>query len=373
MVCYILMIHALMNQKEIVYSKKSILFAVLAGLLYFLGIMNIPTMVMFAMIVAIFLLIHAVIIRDADNLKALTIHHGVIFGIFIVLFALFGIHQSGWNLTQYTPTHIVLAFILIAEPAVLYVLVHYLKNRPSWQYAASILGTGLVLYGIISLILPTITTRMTDAFTGFFFASYAQTFINEMQMWDLTRAFHSFNIAFILMAVGFLFCGYRIVKKYDPIRLVVLIWGLVVLISTFLHLRYEYYFAANVVLFAAIGIIALSDLLPDSFSRKKPIQKGKKTHDEKRSSLITPGLVLTAALILIITALSANISWVVANDQIKIVSMDNDWAGALLWLPEHSPDPGMDYLKIYNEEGLLLPFTTQNMYRRYSQSGEHFL
>jgi len=353
--CYILIIQETEHKKPIRKSFKFILYSVLAGLMYYLGIMNIPTMVLFTGIIGIFCATHALLTRDEQSLKSLAITHTILFGVFIILFALTGIHNQGMSLAQYTPTHILLALALIIEPLFLTASIQVTKNSPAPYLWGIIIGIPAVIFAIALVILPTIIQTIIGGFSYFFFFSYKDTFINEMQMWDLTRAFHSFNITLLIMVIGIILTVYQTYKKYDAIKLCILIWAFVILISTILHLRYEYYAAVIVVLFTSIALAYTWDLLAARQpADPKSVKKGQKDSDisliQKNLPIIVVGLI-----ILIITALSAQITWEVGTKQLQMIGMNDDWAGALTWLEKNSPDPGIDYLKIYNKEGFSYP------------------
>lgn len=336
-----------------------ILYSILAGLMYYLGMMNIPTIILFAGIVGLFCFIHALSTRDEQSLKYLISAHAVIFGIFAILFALTGIHESGLNLSQYTPIHILIAGLLIIEPIFLYGIIHYSTKKSALLTSGLIIGIPVLLFILTSFIAPAIIQRFSEGFTTFFFFSYKETFINEMQMWDLTRAFHSFNIALLIMLVGLIIMGFQVYRAYNPIKICALIWALVILISTILHLRYEYYIAVIVVLFSAVALATLYDRIssmvsPDS---RHTIQSKKGPSPQKVTKKVLPYLpiITVGFIILIITALSAQITWVVAKEQLQMISMNEDWADGLIWLEKNSPDPGIDYLKIYPAEGFTYP------------------
>lgn len=340
-------------------NPRFFLYSALAGLTYYLGMMNIPTIVLFAGIIGLFCGLHAIITRDERTMKSLTIAHGVAFGVFIILYGLTGIHNHGFSLAQYTPVHIVLALLLIAEPIFLAAIIHYTTGRPAWQTSGLILGIPAVLFVISSFLIPTLVRILRVGFSYFFFFSYKESFISEMQMWDLTRAFHSFNIALLVMIAGLFITGYQIHKKYDALKICILIWAFVILISTILHLRYEYYAGVVVVLFSAIALAWLFDLLSKN-QADSPGSTGnaRKNIPQKGKNLISCNipLIVVGLIILIITVLSAQITWVVATEQLQIVSVDKDWADSLVWLGKNTPDPGIDPLRIYQKQG----FSYQN-------------
>ena len=336
-------------------NRSLILLSALAGVMYYLGIMNIPTIVLFSGIVGFFCLIHAIISQDKDSLKSLATVHAVLFGLFIILFSLTGIHETGFSLDRYNPIHILLALVLIIEPIFLAAVISFMPGKTRWQTGAVSIGIPVLGFFVTALLAPSIYERVIGGFSYFFFFPYEATFINEMQMWDLTRAWHSFNIAFLIMIAGLIISAYQIRKKYDPIKTLALIWALVILISTILHLRYEYYAAVIVVLYAAIALSWLYELLQEKTSH--PNKNTTKQNKRERESFIYSSgkkfvpIIVTGILVLIITALSAQITLVVATEQLKIISMSNDWTDSLQWMEKNTPDPGIDYLKIYEKEG----------------------
>ena len=354
---YLLILTQIYYKHEEPFKKTLVLkYSVLAGLIYYLGMMNIPTIILFAGIIGLFCGLHAILTRDEQSLKTLAMSHGVMFGIFIILFGLTGIHKQGMVLSQYTPAHIVVALLLILEPVFLAVIIHYTKNRPAWQTGIAIIGIPAALFAVASIITPSVTSKIIDGFTEFFFSSYNATLISEMQMWDLTRAFHSFNIALLVMVVGLIVFGYQIFRKYEAVKFCALIWALVIIVSTILHLRYEYYIAVIVALFSSIALAWLYDILSVKQTRNVRITTEKKEKLPQQNSIhrYVP-IIVVGLIILIITALSAQITWEVATKQLKIVSVDDDWAASLGWLEKNSPDPGIDYLKIYDKNGFSYP------------------
>ena len=338
-----------------------ILCSVMAGLMYYLGMMNMPTIVLFAGIVGLFCLIQALVSRDEGFLKILTTAHGIIFGLFIILYALSGVQSNDMSLSHYNYLHVLLALILIAEPLFLYAIVRYTAGRSAWLTRGIVVGLLFAIYGLLSLSVPHITDLITQGFNYFFFFSYSDTLIDEMKMWSLTRAFNSFNIAVPVMSAGIIITGFQMMRRYDPVKTCALVWAMVILISTILHLRYEYYAAPVVVLFSAVALACLYSWMREWISGKGEqgeevrSKRGKMPESARGGIRDFIPLVVVGLLVLIITALSTQITYSVAIDQLKIHSMNDDWADGLVWLEKNSPDPGIDYQKIYAKDGFSYP------------------
>lgn len=312
--------------------------SLLTGLMYYLGMMNMPTIVLFAGIIGIFCFIHAFVCRDERSIQVLAYAHGIIFGLFIIIYGLTGIHSQDLTLSHYSYLHILLALLLIVEPFILYGVIRYTSDRSIWQTRGVIAGIIAVLFILVSIVAPHILDLIIDGLRYFFFFSYSETLIDEMKMWSLLRAYNSFNIALVTMLGGIIITLYQGFKKYDPLKLCALVWAAVILFSTILHLRYEYYAAVIVVLFSAVALTSLYSWIKSG---------------ERRNTYLP--IVIVGLLLLIITGLSAQITYTVAIDQLKIHSINDDWTDGLIWLEQNSPDPAIDYLKIYQKEGFSYP------------------
>jgi dolichyl-diphosphooligosaccharide--protein glycosyltransferase len=171
-------------------------------------------------------------------------------------------------------------------------------------------------------------------------------------MWDLNRALYSFNIALILMIIGIVFAIIQTRKQYYSPLACAIIWGIIALFITILHVRFEYYAAVIVVLFSAYLLSLIYEIIHSICSQKgqttKPI---KRTADTKKNALVrfyTPIIIIGLA-ILAITILSSQITYIVATKQLSDISINDDWADSLHWLNINSPDPGINYLKIYQK------------------------
>lgn len=341
-------------------NKNLVIYSAFTGLAYYLGMMNMPTIVLFAGVIGVFCLIHAIISRDKDFLKNLTVAHTIIFGVFIFLFVLTGIHNEGFSLASYTPIHILLALSLIIEPLFFFIVVNLMSDKPRWQIAGVIIGIPSIFFMVASIILPSVTKQISNGFIYFFLFPYQATHIFEMQMWDITRAYHSFNITLIIMVMGIIISGYQIFKDYNMIRLCAIIWAIIILFSTVMHVRYEYYAAVIIVLYTSIGLSWIFDFLHgrlcSGITPLKQIRDKTKVVNPFGKKIIP--LLIIISIISIITFLSAQMTWIVATKELKINSMDDDWADALIWLDQNSPQPGIDYMKIYEKNGFQYPETS---------------
>ena len=351
MTLFIALLVRLSYQKEH-YTRASLALAAGSGISYFLGIMNMPTMALFAAITAIIILLHAVWTRDENELIRLLIHATIIFGIFALLFALLGMAHEGMHLTRYTPAHLLVALAIPGEIAVLTLITRVTKNRPFWQFGGIV--TGIIAGGYLLLLglLPSFLDQIHGAISYFFFFSYANSFINEMQMWDMTRAWYSFNIALFLAFFGVIICMYRLYRSYNPALLASLVWGIVVIFATIMHLRYEYYVAVPIVLFCAITLSTLFDTIS---GRRETGITSKRSKFVNNTAIPWNAILVVGTLMLIIAGFSFQTVTNVTKNQIGLISMSDDWAESLTWLGENTPDSGVDYYAVYEKDKFMYP------------------
>lgn len=360
MLCYLIILRKIQvtDDETTRIQPGAILWSAAAGILFYLGMMNMPTMVLFAGIIGIFCFLHAITTRSTHILKSLARSHLIIFGLFAVLYALTGIHATGMSLSQYTPVHLVIALLLIAEPIILTAIIHLSAHRPIWMKNIAIIAIPVATLLLLTIIAPSISGRFIDGLQYFFLFSYQDTFINEMQMWELDRALHSFNLALLIMVIGLAITGVQVWRRDEPVKTCALIWALVILVSTILHLRYEYYAAVIVVLFSSVFLAWFYERIRDYFS--KPDQNIRKKErdqpDRTLSSRYLP-VVVIGLIILVITMFSAQITWNVATTQLQMIGMNDDWAESLEWLSTNTPDTGIDPLTMYEKEGFSYPDT----------------
>ncbi|PWR76161.1 oligosaccharyl transferase, archaeosortase A system-associated [Methanospirillum stamsii] len=340
------------NIKTARYSKKSILLAVSAGVAYFLGIMNVQTMVLFAAICALIFLIHALLTRDRDNLISLFLHTCLFFITFTILYLLLGLSHDGISLSNYSIGHVLVALALPLELGFLTLTAHICEKKSPYYYIGIVSGAIIAGYVFIAAFIPELASQITGYMNYFFFFSYTESFINEMQMWEPVRAWYSYNIALFLAFLGIIICIIRLIRSYQPALMGLLVWGMVLIFATVMHLRYEYYVSVVIVLFSAV---TLSTLYSKIVASEEPETRSKKSSEPPRQVIPFRAIAVVGIIMLLITAFSAQTVMTVADKQIGLISISNDWADSLVWLSENSPDPGVNYYNIYQKTEFSYP------------------
>ena len=76
----------------------------------------------------------------------------------------------------------------------------------------------------------------------------------DAMAWTPGEAWTSFNYGLILMAGGILVTIYNNFREERPQEIFALVWALVMIFSTWQHVRYEYYLAVVIALLSAVFI-----------------------------------------------------------------------------------------------------------------------
>ena len=173
----------------------------------------------------------------------------------------------------------------------------------------------------------------------------AESYINEMQMWEPVRAWYSYNIAMFLALLGIVICAIRLIRLYQPALMAILVWGIVLMYATLMHVRYEYYVSVVIVLFTAI---TLSTMYSKIVASEQSEKRSTKIQDPKDQNAPYRAIAVVGILMLFITAFSAQ-TVVTVVDRQGLISMTNDWSHSLTWLSQNSPYSGVEYDTIYQK------------------------
>ena len=149
--------------------KKPVIFALLAGVAYILGLFTMPTMILFAMIIGIFTVIQ--FIWDFYRRKSsdyLLITNVVAFGFATIAFFIVGVQRPGLQLNFYTIAHPLAYVLLILGTIFLYILSRYLKGKKFIYYPASLLGFIILVLLFFVVVAPDIYGSFISGLVDFF-------------------------------------------------------------------------------------------------------------------------------------------------------------------------------------------------------------
>ena len=372
---------ATINLSDIKSYKSTILLSVLAGIAYLLGFFVMPTMILFAFIVAIFTLIQFIIDTYRNRTSEyLLIINGGLFIIAIIGFIAFGFKSSTPELSTYSIAHVYAGLGMIGGTAFLYVLQRYLKGKERYYYPAAIGGSILLFLLVLYIITPNLFALLiVDSFAFFGQAPITNT-VQEARGWTLDLAWTSFNYGLLLMIGGFLVMIYNNLRNERPEQIFAIIWSVVILFSTWQHVRYEYYLAINIALLAALclsftldrtwpaiqSLIKINPIdtdletnadqdahgIPLKNKKQKKMQKGP-VHETDR--VIIPVtitiIVLGLGILFAYTSTSYSYTSALANPTL----MNPDWKESVEWLSNNTPNPGLDYYTIYPKDTFQYP------------------
>jgi dolichyl-phosphooligosaccharide-protein glycotransferase len=366
--------------KKIVTYKKTIIVSIITGFAYLLGLFTMPTMILFALIVGIFTVIQFVIdVYRKRTSEYLLVINSIIFAIAIFGLLIFGFKTTGMELNNYSVGHILAYLALIGGTWALYILSRILKEKAQYYYPAVLAGFALLFSLILFFISPQIFNVLIASLFAFFGQAAITNTVQEARGWALDLAWATFNYGLILMAGGALVMLYNNIRDEHPHQIFALVWSLVMLFSTWQHVRYEYYLAVNIALLSAVcisftverGWKDIKKLLPKgSREREDPTtadsdreapsrtKKQRKPH-KKGPSTVGPDYIMTGLLILTaglaimfaFTSLSYSYSNAVSNP----IQMNGDWKESLEWMGNNTPDTGVNYFTIYDPKTFEYP------------------
>jgi dolichyl-phosphooligosaccharide-protein glycotransferase len=365
--------------KNIWSHRSLLLISALAGIAYLLGLFTMPTMILFAMIVGIFTVVQFIIdVYRKRTSEYLLLINGIIFIIAIIGLLIFGFKNPGIDLSAYTVGHIYAYLGLILGTGFLYLLQLYLKEKERYFFPAVLAGCAIVISLILYVVSPQLFTVLIYSFFAFFGQQAVTNTVQEARGWAFDLAWLTFNYGLILMAGGILVMIYKNTRNEHPEQVFALIWSIVMLFSTWQHIRYEYYLAINVALLAAVCVtfifsfvgVDIRNLTNDVFSRKEGSEstdtssaggssgkKQKKSQKKVSKVGINYGIVALVFITALLSMLFAytSVSYSYTNAINSPTRMNSDWRESLDWMANNTPDTGVNYLTIYNKDTFQYP------------------
>ncbi|MCM2464858.1 oligosaccharyl transferase, archaeosortase A system-associated [Methanoculleus oceani] len=385
---------ALLAARDISLSKKNletlkmpVITAALAGVAYLLGLFNMPTMILFALIVAAFTLVQFLLDFFQDRSSDyLVLVNAVVFAVAIVGMAASGFPHPGLDLSRYTVGHVIAYAALIGGTVALYGLSTYLKGRPKYYFPAALALVAALAVAVLFVALPDIYNLLVANLFSFFGERATTTTVQEARAWSFDAAWMTFHWGLVLAAGGAAALLWWSRERVNPAHVFVLIWTGVILASTMAHVRYEYYLAANIALLSAVFAGAVIDATWKDAARllgrgggsrassspaatekqEEPGRKGKKggKAPEARKAKVPPrdqpdylkvgtfAAVIAVTLLFAVASLQANLAMATSA---RYSGMDSQWMEALEWMGENTPDPGVDYYAIYDRNTFTYP------------------
>jgi dolichyl-diphosphooligosaccharide--protein glycosyltransferase len=354
--------------------------SVLAGIAYLLGLFLMPTMILFAFIVGVFTLVQFVFdFSRGRSSEYLLIANTIIFAIATTGLLIFGFKSPGMDLSTYSIGHVYAYLCLIGGTVLLYLLARYLKNRRTYWYPLAIFGCGIFFVAVLFVAAPEFYTLFVgDLYNFFGQATVTQTVMDAMA-WTPAEAWTAFNYGLLLMAGGIGVTLYNNYREERPQEIFAVVWALIILFSTWQHVRYEYYLAVVIALLSAVCIhfvfekgwkdirsLAAGFVSPGAAESTGETgstpHRGKKQKQKKAAAGSPKPDYFILAIVAVVFALGLLFAYTSFTYNYQIGSagvnqMNPDWEAALQWLGNNTPDTGVNYSAIYDQKTFQYPPT----------------
>ena len=126
--------------------RQTLILSLLCGIAYLLGLFVMPTMILFAMIVAVFTVVQFIIDfsrnRSSDYLLVI---NGITFLVAIIGLLIFGFKSTLVDLSTYSVGHVYAYIGLIGGTLMLWYLARHLRGKKWYYYPGVLAGTGILL------------------------------------------------------------------------------------------------------------------------------------------------------------------------------------------------------------------------------------
>ena len=373
---YVVALYAL-KEHEIDFKKYTtlkipVLYGVICGVSYLLGLLTMSTMVVFGLFVAIFTLIQFIIShRSGKQTEYLLVLNVVTFAVVTVGMLIYGIQDMSFSFYSYSLGVLCAHLGVIIGTIVLYAVSRILatKNMPWYYFPASLILLVIVVMGIAAFGFPSLYNGAVGGLSGFFLQSAGMSTVAEMAAWTIDGAVSSFGWGLLLAAGGFIYLLYRVWKHEEPGALFVLIWSALMIFATMQHVRWEYYVAANIALLAAVFVgwaitFAEKDILQMAGGKKSEDSDGTSTKKGKKAAaksssgpdMLKVGTCVIVVLIaLVFVGTSAATAVQTGESYGKYGGTEADWISECTWMLTGTPETGVDYLTIYDGDEFEYP------------------
>ncbi len=378
--CYVLALYALsdtkIDLKQAATLKIPVIYGVICGIAYFLGLLTMTTMVVFGLFVAVFTLIQFILNQYSGKpTEYLLILNVIMFIVTVMGLLFYGIRDMNFGFVNYSLGLFLVHLFIILGTIILYLISRFITkcNKPWYYYLITLIllmGAGAL---VLALALPDLFSSLLGNLAGFFANNATAATVQEMSSWSFASAVSSYNWGILLAIGGFIYLIWNIWKHQTPGALFILIWSFFMFFATCAHVRWEYYFAANVALLAAVFVgwaitFAEKDLRlliakrtepqkPAEPANKKQARKSK-APEKSASAKPDPIKLGIFAVIMIIAVVFVGSSAAYAVELSSASAnggTTQDWIDACEWLSVNTPDTGVDYLTIYDESTFTYP------------------
>lgn len=339
------------------YSEKSTylyLLSLFCGVVFYMGYMNIPTIMLVALTIPIFFVVYAFLEEDVSSVSKLFLANAIIFGTFILLYLLSGVPYHGLDIQGYNYGIIAASIAIILFSLFVSVLKQHFviqsgKAKPKFFIISCVLAVLIIILGYYFGIIHS----FYHSFIRFFFASFSSTGIDELSPISLMRAVLSYNVAIAFSIIGFFIVVYAIIRNKNRILIYFFIWATLLSIVSISQVRYQYYEGPIVCILMAICLDQIYLKLSEQLDKKKKVNNS--SLNSKNIALI---FVILIVVVYYILSLSIGL-YVLPTFYGK--SIKSEWVDTTLWLNNSTPAPSLDYYAIYEHDLFQYPSNTHTI------------
>ncbi len=319
-------------------SKK---YAILSGIFLGFYLLTWTTGILFAGIIAIFIIIQIFInyIKNKSNSSLITITT-FMYGIPALMVLPFIELKNGFGVVYYSPTHIIaLLSVILIIYYLNYVSIKAKENKYSiYKFVGISIISFIGILVLIQIILPSFFMNTFGSLNILFGEKTGGGLtIGEAQPTDSLTIYRIFglNFLFAILGGGLLIASYFWVEKKEKI-LIVSIWCITMIILMFSQNRWSYYFAVNIAILSGL----LCGYVLDNLGKFKDI---KVINIWNVSSLI---FIIFMVGFYPIGSSPFDISTHVTISGVKTDGF-YEWYESMTWMRNNTPDTGLDYYGTY--------------------------
>lgn len=339
-------------------ASKPMTYAVLAGLMYAAYQLTWPGAPMFGMIIVIFAAIQYIVDHYTNKpTQYLGIVGTTTFVVGLLPVLPFVNWDMGFHAFFYSWFHLVTAVAAIF--AFVYMsAVHRLLSEKQMKlvyYPLILIAT--VLIGLLALRIA--SPSMFNSITGigdFIFAvkTGGPSTIGEVSSifyrggsFTLSSVWYNFAMGFFISIIAMFMLLYNVKKDKRHEETLVLVWTFIMLLAIYGQNRFAYYYAINVALLSGYFAAKVLDMVGwkkvEAAYHDKVKSIGEIPHFLSKNVKVAHLLTIFMLLLLV-----AYPSYSLAMEQSQYASGANGyWLESLFWMRDNTPDPGMDFLQIY--------------------------
>ncbi|MDD5312474.1 MAG: oligosaccharyl transferase, archaeosortase A system-associated [Dehalococcoidia bacterium] len=252
----------------------------------------------------------------------------------------------------------------LAVTVVLVVLSDYMLNRGyrRFYYPVAVFAMGVTGALALYLVYPELLISTTYQIASLLFTWGTSTTVMEMQPLLMYQGDLSFVVAFGNYTTAFIFCFaglglliYQALRRDNPDRILLIIWSVIVLLSTLSMRRFAYYFAVNVALLTGYLTWMVLQFAMTRKEEAKPAALPVKPTAKNRKKIVTkpppssskkPLIVALLILLILLLVYYPNFGPLPDGQRPSIdlasrplFAPSNAWCESLDWLRSNSPDP----------------------------------